>query len=38
VQRYVYLPFFSKVIAGVAVLPGRISGVTFPLILKSCST
>jgi hypothetical protein len=32
------LPFFLKVTTSLAVLPGWISGVCFPLILKSCVT
>src|SRR3954452_22285095 len=38
VQRYEDLPFFLKVTRSLAVLPGWISGVCLPAILKSCWT
>ncbi len=37
VQRYGYLPFLN-VTTSFAVIPGWSSGVTLPLILKSCAT
>src|SRR5258705_13776853 len=36
VHRYGYLPAFLNVTVSLAVLPGLMSGVCFPPILKSC--
>ena len=38
VQRYGYLPAFVNLTLSVADLPGLMSGVFLPLILKSCAT
>src|SRR6266550_6123983 len=38
VHMYGNLPFFLKVTTSLVVLPGWISGVLRPLILKSCAT